>query len=188
MRLINTIALGNNKTSLFAIGLALSAAWFTPFAHAEDKMKPGLWEMTVHNDMLKKMPTLPPAQLAEMKKRGITMPEMKNGAAIQKVCITKEMAERQTKYASQSNPAGCKESNMVKSGNAYSMELVCDSPMLKGTGTIKGSLNGDTLMSTYDFKGTSHNRPINHHTETTGKWLSADCGDIKPIVPPNLKK
>ena len=27
----------------------------------------------------------------------------------------------------------------------------------------------------------SNNKPIDQHIETTGKWLGADCGDVKPI-------
>ncbi|MDO8702025.1 MAG: DUF3617 family protein, partial [Undibacterium sp.] len=84
---------------------------------------------------------------------------------------------------------GCKPQNIAQSGNDFSMELICDSPELKGIGTIRGSYNGsDSVRSTYDFKGTSHNNPVTQHMETTGKWLSPDCGDIKPASDYQKKK
>lgn len=153
-------------------------------AQAQEKMKAGLWEMRVVSDMMKsmpKMPAIPPAQLAELKKRGISIPEMQNGGMLQKMCITKELAEQAWSKPNHATPGNCKQSSMNRSGNSYTMEMVCDGPMLKGNATITGSMKGDSLQSSYKFKGSSNNKPIDQHIETTGKWLGADCGDVKPI-------
>jgi hypothetical protein len=172
-------------TKLTMHGLIATALTGIAFqAIAEDKMKPGLWEMKIRSDAVKSMPVIPQAQLDELKKRGIKMPEMQDGAIIQKICVTKEMAERTAKAPMQNNPGGCKEKNAVKNSNSFSMELVCDSPMLKGTGMVKGSFSSDNLQTTYDFTGTSNNRPTVQHVETNGKWLGVDCGDVKPIQVP----
>lgn len=160
----------------------LSALFFLDAAHAAGKMKPGLWEMSVKSDAMKAMPKMSPEQMDQMKKMGINMPMMEDGIIKTKVCISKEMAERDPSTVTHQNHSNCTPKNVVQNGNEYSMDLVCDGPELKGMGMIKGNFNGsDTVRSSYDFKGTSHNRPVNHHTETTGKLLSADCGDVKPL-------
>ncbi|MES2050128.1 MAG: DUF3617 domain-containing protein [Pseudomonadota bacterium] len=160
----------------------LSGLFFLDTAHAAGKMKPGLWEMSIKSDAMKAMPKMSPEQMEQMKKMGINMPMMEDGVMKTKVCISKEMAEQDPSTAMHQNHSNCTPKNVVQNGNEYSMDLICDGPELKGIGAVKGSFNGsDTVRSSYDFKGTSHNRPVNHHTETTGKLLSSDCGDVKPV-------
>ncbi len=160
----------------------ISGLFFLNAAHAAGKMKPGLWEMSVKSDAMKAMPKMSPEQMEQMKKMGINMPMMEDGAIKTKVCISKEMAEQDPATAAQQHQSNCTSKNMVQNGNEYSMDLICDGPELKGIGVVKGSFNGsDTVHSSYDFKGTSHNHPVNHHTETIGKLLSSDCGDVKPL-------
>lgn len=161
----------------------LSGLFFLDAAHAAGKMKPGLWEMSIKTDAMKAMPKMSSAQMEQMKKMGIKMPMMEDGVIKTKVCISKEMAERDPATATTApNHSNCTPKNVVQNGNEYSMDLICDGPELKGIGVVRGNFNGnDSVRSSYDFKGTSHNRPVNHHTETTGKLLSSDCGDVKPV-------
>lgn len=167
----------------------LAATCFFPTAYAAASMKAGLWEMTMQSDAMPNMPQISPEQLEQMKKMGIKMPMMNNGAMIHQVCISKEMAERNQPPMTQKEQSGCTPQNMNQNGNAYSMDLICDSPDLKGRGSVKGSYNGsNSLHSSYEFKGMSHGTPVTQHMETTGKWLASDCGNIKPMPNPSLKK
>lgn len=160
----------------------LSGIFFLGNAAAIGKMKPGLWEMSIKSDSMRAMPKMSPEQMEQMKKMGVNMPVMEDGVIKTKVCISKEMAELDPTTAAHQNHSNCTSKNVVQNGNEYSMDLICDSPDLKGVGSVKGSFNGnDTVHSFYEFKGTAHNRPVNHHTETVGKLLSSDCGDIKPV-------
>lgn len=180
MKNSNLVSLTARRYIITAIGLsALSLS-----IHAEEKMKPGLWEMTVKSDMLKSMQSIPPAQLEELKKRGIKIPDMQNGAIKQKVCITKEMSEQNGKAPLQHNPGGCQQKSSKRQGNTHIMEMTCDNPNLKGTGTVKATYTEKSLESSFDFKGIANRRPSVQHVETTGKWISTDCGDIKPIKAP----
>ncbi|MFZ6758521.1 DUF3617 domain-containing protein [Undibacterium sp. Ji50W] len=153
---------------------------------AADKMKPGLWELTIKSDAMKAMPKIPPEQMEKMKQMGIKMPDMQNGAMVQKVCFTKEMVD-QDKPPSGGREQQCQNKDFSRSGNSYTSEIVCDMPEMKGTGNVKGSFTPDSLTSVYDFKGVSHGKPFSHHTETTGKWMGSDCGDVKPFVMPQKK-
>ena len=172
-----------SKIISFLLLTLLSGLFFPDIAQAAGKMKPGLWEMSMKSDAVKAMPKMSPEQMEQMKKMGINMPLMEDGAIKTKVCISKEMAEQDpAAITAAQHHSNCALKNVVQNGNEYSMDLICDGPELKGIGTVKGSFNGsDTVRSSYDFKGTSHNRPVNHHTETIGKLLSSDCGDVKPV-------
>ncbi|MFZ6774525.1 DUF3617 domain-containing protein [Undibacterium sp. SXout7W] len=169
--------------------LLLSLSLLALHVQASDKMKPGLWEMSMRSDAMKSMPKISPEQIEKMKQMGIKMPAMQNGAMVHKVCISKEMTEQNAPFTAAKEQQSCQSKNVSKSGSNYSMDLICDSPEMKGVGTVKGSATGDSMSSVYDFKGTAHGQAISQHMETSGKWLSSDCGDIKPIgeMPPTKK-
>ena len=150
-------------------------------AFAEEKMKAGLWEMTIQSDMLKNMPKIPPEQLRQMKEMGIAMPQMQDGGMVTRICITREMAERDQAPEMNYKEAGCQPKNYQRAGGSYSVDIVCDGPDMKGRGTARGKFSGsDSFTSTYDFKGTMQGQPLNQHQESSGKWLGADCGSVAP--------
>lgn len=160
-----------------------SAVW------AEGEMKPGLWEMTVTSDAFKAMPKMSPEQMEQMRKMGVNMPKMQDGSMVTKVCMTKELLEHNQTQPPSQKEAGCQTKNVKKDSRGYSMDLVCDGENMKGTGKVKGVYSGrEGFQSTYDFKGTSHGRPVNQHHESKGKWLEADCGTVKPITLPAQKQ
>ena len=148
---------------------------------AAGPMKAGLWEMTTKSDAMKSMPKMSPEQMEQMRKMGVSMPQMKEGGMAVKVCISKEMAERDQPPMGHSE-SGCESKNFKRQGNGYSMDIVCDSAHMKGTGTVKGTYSsGEGFTSVSDFKGTAQGRPVNSHSESSGKWLGASCGDVKPM-------
>lgn len=174
----------------FAVPLLLCPLLtFAVAAHAASQMKPGLWEMTMKSDAIKDMPKISPEQMEQMRKMGVTMPQMQDGAMVTKVCITKEMAESSQAPGVEKNEMGCETKNYQKSGNSYSADIVCNGADMKGNGKVKGTYSGDSAFSsTYDFKGAVHGQPVNQHHESSGKWLSADCGNVKPMAGMPQKK
>ncbi|MES2073535.1 MAG: DUF3617 domain-containing protein [Pseudomonadota bacterium] len=170
--------------------LLLSAA----ASHAAGNIKPGLWEMTMQMDpaqaeMMAKMPKLSPEQIEQMNKMGVKMPQMQGGAMVHKVCLTKEMVERERPPVMQKEQSMCQPKNFSKNSSGYTVDIVCDGPDLKGTGTAKGTFTStESFTSVYDFKGTARNKPVSQHHESSGKWLGADCGDVKPMMEPAAKK
>ena len=166
-------------TSIAIIIIIISG--FPILAGAADHMKPGLWEMTMKSDMGgRQMPQLTPEQLEKMKKLGVPMPGA-GGSFVHRVCMSKKMVERD-QPAMDREQSECQMKNFNRSGNSYSVEVVCDGPKITGRGTMKGTVvNGESLTSTYDFNGMAYGHETNQHRETTGKWLGSDCGDIKPL-------
>ena len=157
-------------------------AGFSATVSAAGTTRPGLWEMAMKSDQMRQMPNMPPEQLEQMRKMGIEMPTMRDGALVQRVCITPEMATRNQTPDMGREPGECKLKSHDRSGNTYRADIVCDGANLKGSGTIKGTMSGDTgFSSTYDFKGTSRGQPVTQHHETRGKWLGADCGNVRPL-------
>lgn len=167
------------KTSALSVLMALLL--LSSAVLAQDKMKAGLWEMTMKSDMMKNMPKIPPEQMQKMKEMGIAVPQMQDGGMVTRVCITKEMAERDEAPEMNYKESGCQPKNYQRAGSSYSVDIVCDGPDMKGRGTARGKFDGgNSFTSTYDFKGTMHGQPVNQHHENSGKWLGADCGSVVP--------
>jgi hypothetical protein len=168
---------------LFSLSFLHAAVW------AAEQIKPGLWEMTMKSDAMKNAPKIPPEQMEQMRKMGITIPKMQDGNIISKVCISKEMAERDQIPQADLKESGCQSKNYQRTGNNYTVDIVCNGPNLKGEGKVKGKFAGnESFSSTYDFKGASQGQPINQRHEHSGKWLGADCGNVKPLAETSRKK
>jgi hypothetical protein len=167
---------------IFAIStLMLSLLSVSIAAFAAGQIKPGLWEMTVKSDAMKHMPQIPPAQMEQMRKMGINIPQMKDGAMVTKICISKQLAARDQLPVMTQNEAGCQTRNYQQNGTGYTLDIVCNG-LMKGEGHARGTFSGgERFTSTYDFKGTMQGQPVNQHQDTSGKFLSADCGSVKPI-------
>jgi hypothetical protein len=162
--------------------LSMSLMGLSAGVVAAENIKPGLWEMTVKSDAMKSMPKIPPEQMEKMKQMGIHVPSMENGSMTTQVCISKAMAERDRPPEMDRKESGCQSKNFQRSGSDYSGDIVCDGPDLKGQGKVAGHFDGsEKFTSTYDFKGAVRGKPVSQHHESSGKWLSADCGDVKPM-------
>lgn len=166
-------------TTTLAASLVLAA-----HAHAAGNMKPGLWEITTQSDAMQSMPKIPPEQIERMRKMGVDVPQLQNGAIVSKVCITPEMAQREQWPRPEQDGKDCTTGAPQTQGNGYTADIVCNGPNVKGKGTVKASFTGNTsFSSSTSFNGTAGGRPIKDHSVTSGKWLAADCGAVQPAAP-----
>ena len=165
----------NKAILLLLAGAAAShAAWA-----AGGEMKPGLWELTVKSDAFKDMPRLPPEQLEQMRRMGVNVPRFSGAGVVSKVCITPQMAQQAPGLERMEN--GCRPQNFRRSGNGYSADIVCTGA-LQGSGKVSGTFAGDDrFTSLYEFKGTMNGATVDHRQESSGRWLSGDCGGVRPI-------
>lgn len=156
---------------------------------AAGNIKPGLWEMTMQSEMMKNMPKMSPEQIQQMRKMGVDVTQLQSGTIVNKICITKEMAERDEVSQMNAKETGCELKNMQRSGTTHTMDMVCNGPAMKGKGTIKTVYASDQSFSTSStFKGTVSGRPVDDRHDSSGKWLGANCGSIKPMQDPLQKK
>ena len=164
---------------------------------AAQSMKPGLWE--INNKMSsssgemekamaeaqKQMASMPPEQkkmMAEMMaKQGVSMGSGGASTSI-KICMTKEMAER-NEFATHQQQGDCKHTTSPRTGNTMKFSFVCTKPPSSGEGQV--TFNGsDAYAMKMDMTSSAHGKPEKMSMDATGKFLSADCGNIKPIALP----
>jgi hypothetical protein len=157
-------------------------------------MKPGLWE--IHNkmggnaemdqamkEMQKQLASMSPAERKQMEtmmgKQGIAMakPSAGGGMSIQ-MCMTKEMVERNDMPVQD----GCKTTLSQRSGNTLKHGFTCTNPPSSGEGTVTFS-GSEAYTSKMTIKTVSGGKTETTTMEGSGKWLKADCGNVKPITP-----
>src|SRR5688572_1108940 len=123
--------------------VVLAAATFSTGAYAQN-MKPGLWEITnnmksgsgemekARAQMQQQMASMPPEQRKMMEdmmaKQGM---KMGAGGTSVKMCMTKEMAERNQVPAQQGD---CKTTQQARSGNTMKVAFSCTNPPSSGEG------------------------------------------------------
>ncbi len=152
----------------------------------QTKMRAGLWEISTSSDLLLLAPHVPKDQMQQLKdlakEYGLEVPNIKNGAAISKVCITQAMANQKKMPNFYQEELGCTSTNVVRTGNRYKSEFTCSSKELKGTGNASGLLTSpETFTGESNFQGFVQGSPINESADIEGRWLNRSCGDVKSI-------
>lgn len=169
------------------IGLTIIASLLAPAANAaETNIRPGLWQITTTSDLLLLAQHLPPDQMQSIKDLakdyGLEMPQIENGAAISKTCLTQEMANQKTLPNFYQPQLGCTSKNATRSGNNYKIDFVCASPDLKGNGTAVGTITTpEAFTGQTNFSGEAQGNPVNERADINGKWINASCGMVKPL-------
>ena len=182
---------------VLVLGLAACAT-----AAGAQSLKPGLWEFsnTMHSasgqmeqaqaKAQQEMAKMPPEQRKMMEdmmaKQGVKMGQP-GGATTLQVCMTKEMVER-TEMPMQQQRGDCKTTQQSRSGNTMKMAYACSNPPSSGEGEYT-FISNEAYKSKMMIKTTVNGKPETMNMEGSGKWLSADCGTIKPFtLPPAAKK
>lgn len=175
--------------ALLAATMMLSAA-----CAGAQTQAPGLWEhtfkMTSPGGEMEKAQAQMQAQLAAMPpekrqqveemmaSRGVTMGAQ---GTVTKVCVSKEQA---AKPAEPHMPGVCSRQDVTRSGNKMKYRFECSKPRpMKGEGEMTfvsdKAWSGKSTVTT-QMKG----QPQQMAMALSGKWLAADCGDVKPFVMP----
>ena len=159
------------------------------------KRAPGLWEQSItiksgdgpaENPMAKvqeMLAKMPPKQRQAMEQQmaqsGSSLPTQGNAV---RVCVTPEMAARSDMPQHEGN---CTQDSVQRSGNTVRFKFTC-------TGARPSTGEGEmTFASDKAYTGkTTVNRSGGGKAERmemqhTGKWLAADCGDVKPRISPS---
>ena len=183
--------------------LAIAAMAFASAAGAQSSLKPGLWEINhqMHSSsgemekgmaqMQQQLANMPPEQRKKveemMASRGMS-PGGPSGAGgmSMKVCMTKEMVERADVPMQQQGQNDCRTTQQSRSGNTMKFAYTCTTPPSSGEGEMTY-----TSSEAYNMKmlvnSTVRGKPEKMNMESSGRWLGADCGSVKPIVLPPKK-
>ena len=179
--------------------LALSTAVLAP-AGAQEKMRPGLWEHSVKMktqsgqmeaamaQAQQALANMPPAQRKQMEQmmaaQGLNIGSGPQGQTTIKVCITPEQAA--IDHIPQQE--GCTQKVQRVDASTMKVTFTCkgdpDEGPTSGEGTVK--FEGPTAYSgNFKIKTSQGGKPEQIDMAQTGRWLSKDCGNIKPA--PTLK-
>ena len=161
------------------------------------RVKPGLWEARMAALDADGHEMVPPEQAAlsrlspeararmadAMKARGVSMPDT-NGAT--KACLTKEMFESGM-WQQMASEMGCTTNYSTLSGTTWKWHSSCTA--------LKSESDGEAVFTSaesYRTKVTTTATVMGKTNTSTrivqGKWLGADCGDIKPFAPTGARK
>lgn len=178
------------KFVIAAAALACGAAF------AQSQMKPGLWEVTQQMttgsgqmeqqmaQMQQQMASMPPEQRKRveqmMAQRGMKMGTAAGHGMTVKVCLTKEMIERN--QMPQQQRGDCKTTLQPRVGNTTKMSFTCTNPPSSGEGQYTVT-SADAYAMKMKINTQVQGRPETMNMEGTGRWLGANCGDIKPVAP-----
>jgi hypothetical protein len=177
-----------------AVACALLLLATTPtIAQTPTRLKPGLWEHSFQagsqggqiaaamKDAQKAMANMPPEQRKMVEKmmaeQGVSL-----GADGQKIqlCLTPDDVARDEFPAARD---GCTQ-KAERSGDTWTMTVQCPArdgqPASSGRGTV--TLQGSTgYAGDFTMDRRVDGKPEQMTMKTRGRWISADCGSVKPI-------
>jgi uncharacterized protein DUF3617 len=156
-------------------------------------VKPGLWETRMSKldangqevpspelAALAKMPPEMRAKMADaMRARGVQLPD-ENGTM--KACLSRETLDAGT-WQQLASESGCTTTFSVKSSSTWKWHSSCAALNTESDGdtVFSGSESYRTKVTTTTTVGAKTNSSTRI---VQGKWLSATCGDVKPLTPP----
>jgi hypothetical protein len=164
-------------------------------AQAAGHIKPGLWEQTmeVKSDnpqanaamaqMKERLAAMSPAQREAMEKamagRGVNMGGAPN---TMRVCITKEQAERDV---TPDRNGHCQRTDVVRSGNTVRFSFACTTERSSVTGKgVFTQVSDSAYTVATDADMALHGAPSHVHTDIAARFVSGDCGGVKPVEAP----
>ena len=165
------------------------AAW-----GAAPDVKVGLWERTVTRQMegapvapVADLSKLPPEQRARIEQmlaqRGTATPS----TSIVRYCVTPETAQKWETFArDERDDAACQRTTQDATSRSLRMSLVCDGG--KQTGTLDFvAASADRVTGTMEFVLQEERGSRKVRVDMDSRWLSPDCGTVKPEAPVRVK-
>ena len=173
---------------LVLAGCALACA---SLPAAAQQLKPGLWEISSSTSnpqlnqamaqMQQQLATMPPAQRKQMEemmaKQGVRTGGGASGGMAVRTCLTQEAAERSDMPLQD----GCQVTSQQRSGNTMTMAFSCANPPSSGEGRVTFA-SPVAYSSSMTVRTTVAGRTETMTVEGAGKWLQADCGNVRPAA------
>lgn len=160
-------------------------------------LKPGLWEVTYVGET-SGAPPIPAAQKAEMEKHMAQMPPdqrakmeaaVKSAQAnlakpvVKKSCVTKEDINKDLNLVGGAGDGNCTRTVLKATSTAQEIRIECMNGTRKSGGTMKiAAPNPESWTGTMDGSASDTGGAMQMKTKMSGKWLSSDCGAVKPAV------
>ena len=134
--------------------------------------------------MQEQMAKMPPEQRKMMQdmmaKQGTTMSAAGPGSVSSKVCLTKEMIERNEMPGTQGD---CTSTTSPRVGNTMKTSFTCAKQGSTGEGQFT-FVSPEAYSVKMSINTMSNGKSEKMDIDGSGKWLATDCGTVKPIVIP----
>jgi len=156
-------------------------------------MKPGLWEISskmiggtgemadAMAEMQKEMASMPPAERKQMEammaKHGASMGKPGAGMTL-KICLTPDMIKQNQFNQQRGN---CQHSTSPRVGNTLKFSMTCSNPTSSGEGVVT-IISPEAYSTKMTLSTTQGGKTEVMKMESASRFLSADCGNIKPMV------
>ncbi|WP_293780234.1 DUF3617 domain-containing protein [uncultured Oxalicibacterium sp.] len=153
----------------------------TVSAHAaETAIRPGLWEISASSNLLSLVEQVPPDQRRQLgniaKQYGFVMPDIRDGAATSRICVTPEMSAGNVLPNAYHRQSGCEARNARRDGNKYTADLYCEGDQVKGQGWTQATLtDAEHFTGKSAFKGLVHGVTVDEQANTSGRWIGTQC-------------
>jgi hypothetical protein len=166
-------------------------------------LKPGLWDTTskvqsargemaeMMAQMQKQMATIPPEQRKAIEgmvaRQGGTMPSFSaDGGMTTSACMTQEMIDNK-EWMSQQTHGKCTQQNSPIVGDAMTIRFSCTDPVANGEARFRFT-GGTAYNMVMNTTGVVNGKNETVTVESSGRWLGANCGNIKPRTTPAAKQ
>ena len=173
------------------VALALAAVAAAP-SFAQQALKPGLWQVETRMpsdpefeksmaEMREQLASMPPEDRKRMEammgKQGVQFAAGAKGGTATRFCMTREQAQRQESPGAQGD---CTVTKVSRSGNTVRTSFSCSNPRSTGESLVRyaGAEAYSSKITTVSEQGGKKETTV---IESDAKWLSADCGSVKPL-------
>lgn len=128
-------------------------------------MAPGLWEIKTKSPELEKMMEKMPPEMRKQMSKGI------------KACMTKAQIARGYEGQSSYDGVECKVTDVKHKGNQVTIKTHCSGAEATDITTKMTHVSNKEWTSEMEVKSAQ----ASSVTHSSGKWLKADCGNVKPL-------
>jgi hypothetical protein len=146
-------------------------------------VKMGLWEMTTSSVVGGQTPAIDTSKMTpEQRARVETAMQGMMGAHtnVAKSCMTREKFDRSSFMATDEPGSACKQTITTNTRSTLEGTMSCTGEH-PTTGQIHiDALSSTNVKATIKMSETNQGKTMNVNLTMTGKWLSADCGTVKP--------
>jgi hypothetical protein len=112
-----------------------------------------------------------------MGKQGVQLGGGSNGGTATRFCMSRQQAERQQVAPAQGD---CKVTRQSRSGSTFTSSFTCTSPKSSGDSVVTFT-SAEAYASKLTMVTEQGGKKEKTVMESNAKWLSADCGSLKPI-------
>lgn len=162
-------------------------------AFAQQALKPGLWQVETRMpsdpefeasmaEMREQLASMSPQERKQMEammgKSGVQLAAGPKGGTATRFCMSREQAERQEVTGAQGD---CTVTRVSRSGSTVRTSFTCSKPRSSGESVVRfdGPQAYTSQMTMVSEEGGKKEKTV---IESSAKWLSGDCGTLKPLA------